>query len=121
GECNRALVAGSEDVRAFEMQWDAWRVPATVGTRRAAGTRPAGAESPAGAPVSPPAPGARVMIGCDFGSTTAKAAVLSDEGELLFTCYAASQGNPIEDARALFRQVRDARPLRGRRPAATRL
>src|SRR2546423_1739852 len=49
-----------------------------------------------------------VLIGCDFGSTTAKAVVLSDERALLFSCYALSQGNPIEDAQSLFRQVHEA-------------
>ena len=49
-----------------------------------------------------PAP---VLVGCDFGSTTAKAVVLSSERELLFSCYAQSNGNPIEDAKALFRQL----------------
>jgi predicted CoA-substrate-specific enzyme activase len=49
-----------------------------------------------------------VIIGCDFGSTTAKAVALSPERELLFSCYAPSQGNPIEDAKALFRQLRQA-------------
>jgi activator of 2-hydroxyglutaryl-CoA dehydratase len=39
-----------------------------------------------------------VLIGCDFGSTTAKAVVLSGDRELLFSCYALSNGNPIEDA-----------------------
>jgi len=34
--------------------------------------------------------------------------VLSPEKELLFTCYALSKGNPIEDAQSLFRQVREA-------------
>jgi len=48
-----------------------------------------------------------VFVGCDFGSTTAKAVVLSEERELLFSCYAPSNGNPIEDAKALFRQLRD--------------
>ena len=47
-----------------------------------------------------------VLVGCDFGSTTAKAVVLSAERELLFSCYAPSNGNPIEDAKALFRQLR---------------
>jgi predicted CoA-substrate-specific enzyme activase len=51
---------------------------------------------------------ATVLVGCDFGSTTAKAVVLSFERELLFSCYAQSNGNPIEDAKALFRQLRDA-------------
>ena len=47
-----------------------------------------------------------VVLGCDFGSTTAKAVCMSPEKELLFSCYALSKGNPIEDAKALFRQVR---------------
>jgi predicted CoA-substrate-specific enzyme activase len=51
---------------------------------------------------------AAVVVGCDFGSTTAKAVVLSPERELLFSCYTPSQGNPIEDAKALFRQLREA-------------
>lgn len=49
-----------------------------------------------------------VVVGCDFGSTTAKAVVLSRERELLFSCYTPSHGNPIEDAKALFRQLRQA-------------
>jgi predicted CoA-substrate-specific enzyme activase len=52
------------------------------------------------------APSGAVLIGCDFGSTTAKAAVLSPARDLLFNCYAPSNGNPIEDAKALFRQLR---------------
>ena len=59
-----------------------------------------------------PAPAQRtgtgVLVGCDFGSTTAKAVVLSLERALLFDCYAPSNGNPIEDAKALFRQIRAA-------------
>ncbi|MFM9969910.1 MAG: BadF/BadG/BcrA/BcrD ATPase family protein [Burkholderiales bacterium] len=50
---------------------------------------------------------ARVLVGCDFGSTTAKAVVLDENRELLFSAYAQSNGNPIEDAKALFRQLRD--------------
>jgi predicted CoA-substrate-specific enzyme activase len=50
----------------------------------------------------------RVAVGCDFGSTTAKAVCLSPDKELLFSCYALSKGNPIEDAKSLFRQVRTA-------------
>ena len=49
-----------------------------------------------------------VIIGCDFGSTTAKAVCLSPEKELLFSCYALSKGNPIEDAKALCRQLKEA-------------
>jgi predicted CoA-substrate-specific enzyme activase len=47
-------------------------------------------------------------VGCDFGSTTAKAVCLSPQKELLFSCYALSKGNPIEDAKSLFRQIRAA-------------
>jgi len=50
----------------------------------------------------------RVLVGCDFGSTTAKAVCLSPEKNVLYSCYAFSRGNPIEDAKALFRQIREA-------------
>src|SRR6266851_2664727 len=50
----------------------------------------------------------RVVVGCDFGSTTAKAVCLTPDKEMVFSCYALSKGNPIEDARSLFRQVREA-------------
>jgi predicted CoA-substrate-specific enzyme activase len=49
-----------------------------------------------------------VLVGCDFGSTTAKAVVLNQKRELLFSAYTPSNGNPIEDAKALFRQMREA-------------
>jgi predicted CoA-substrate-specific enzyme activase len=58
--------------------------------------------------VSAEAKVAPVLVGCDFGSTTAKAVVLSGERELLFSCYAPSNGNPIEDAKAVLRQLRGA-------------
>ena len=50
----------------------------------------------------------RVIVGCDFGSTTAKAVCLTPDKEMVFTCYALSKGNPIEDAKDLFRQIRAA-------------
>jgi predicted CoA-substrate-specific enzyme activase len=50
----------------------------------------------------------QVIVGCDFGSTTAKAVCLSPAKELVYSCYALSKGNPIEDAKALFRQIQDA-------------
>ncbi|MDX8399636.1 MAG: BadF/BadG/BcrA/BcrD ATPase family protein [Gallionellaceae bacterium] len=49
-----------------------------------------------------------VSLGCDFGSTTAKAVVLSPENEVLTSFYVPSDGNPNEDAKALFRKVRAA-------------
>ena len=51
---------------------------------------------------------AEVIVGCDFGSTTAKAVALTPDGELAFSCYALSRGNPIEDARDLFAQMQNA-------------
>jgi len=50
----------------------------------------------------------RVIVGCDFGSTTAKAVCISPDREIVYSCYALSKGNPIEDARELFRQIRQA-------------
>jgi predicted CoA-substrate-specific enzyme activase len=49
-----------------------------------------------------------VVVGCDFGSTTAKAVCMSPDKDLLFSCYALSRGNPIDDSKSLFRQVREA-------------
>ncbi len=54
------------------------------------------------------APPSHCFIGCDFGSTTAKAVCLSPDKEILFSCYALSKGNPIEDAKDLFRQLQTA-------------
>ena len=65
------------------------------------------APRPCAAGGPPPCEGG-VLVGCDFGSTTAKAVVLGADRSLLFDCYAQSKGNPIEDAKALFRQIRAA-------------
>ncbi len=51
------------------------------------------------------APHEKVAVGCDFGSVTAKAVLLSPDREIVFSCYALSKGNPIEDAKSLFRQL----------------
>src|SRR5215831_2897584 len=82
----RGLIAGDNDLATFVSEY---------------------VRSTPAAPAREPHVGS-VLIGCDFGSTTAKAVVLSDERELLFSCYALSRGNPIEDAQSLFRQVREA-------------
>jgi len=86
----RALVACAADLQSFVAEYD---------LKRSAAARAAVPEKEIAAPA---------LIGCDFGSTTAKAVVVSPERELLFTCYALSKGNPIEDAQSLFRQVREA-------------
>jgi predicted CoA-substrate-specific enzyme activase len=83
----RALVACAGDLQSFVAEYDLKRSAAARAVAEVAGP---------------------VLIGCDFGSTTAKAVVVSPERELLFTCYALSKGNPIEDAQSLFRQVREA-------------
>jgi predicted CoA-substrate-specific enzyme activase len=82
----RALVGGDGDLERFLGRYGGPRMATARATRTSA-----------------PA-----LVGCDFGSTTAKAVVLSPERELLFSCYALSKGNPIEDAKELFRQVREA-------------
>jgi len=82
----QGLVKGPEDLSGFVARYSA------------AGKRPRETVPPSAA----------VVVGCDFGSTTAKAVVLSAGRELLFSCYTPSQGNPIEDAKALFRQLRQA-------------
>src|SRR4030095_4040413 len=87
----KALVSCSSDLESFVSTYDL--------------KRPAQAAPPAEAA---PVHGGPVLVGCDFGSTTAKAVVLSPERELLFSCYALSMGNPIEDAQSLFKQVREA-------------
>ncbi|HXJ80317.1 MAG TPA: BadF/BadG/BcrA/BcrD ATPase family protein [Candidatus Methylomirabilis sp.] len=86
----RALIGSGEDLASFDVQWEAWRGAASLGARERR------------AIVGP------VLIGCDFGSTTAKAVVLSPTHEMLFSCYALSKGNPIEDAQSLFGQMREA-------------
>ncbi|MFN3870566.1 MAG: BadF/BadG/BcrA/BcrD ATPase family protein [Aquificaceae bacterium] len=48
-----------------------------------------------------------VIIGCDFGSTTAKAVCITPQKEVVFSCYTLSKGNPIEDAKEIFRQIKE--------------
>ncbi|MCS6998649.1 MAG: activase, partial [Aquificaceae bacterium] len=48
-----------------------------------------------------------VIVGCDFGSTTAKAVCITPEKEIVFSCYSLSKGNPVEDAKDIFRQIRE--------------
>ena len=50
---------------------------------------------------------AEIVVGCDFGSTTAKAVCLGPDKEIVFSCYALSKGNPIEDAKSLFQQIEE--------------
>ena len=49
----------------------------------------------------------RAFIGIDGGSTSSKAVLVDEAGELLFKHYQLSQGNPIADAREILRRLRD--------------
>jgi predicted CoA-substrate-specific enzyme activase len=96
------VAEGQHEVKAKEGGAALVRDPAELETFRARYT-------PVPVRLTPPASrSGPVILGCDFGSTTAKAVVLSPEGKLLHTAYAPSHGNPIEDAKALFRDVRAA-------------
>jgi activator of 2-hydroxyglutaryl-CoA dehydratase/predicted nucleotide-binding protein (sugar kinase/HSP70/actin superfamily) len=46
-------------------------------------------------------------IGIDGGSTSSKAVLLGEDGEVLFKHYQLSQGNPIADAKQIFAKLRD--------------
>jgi predicted CoA-substrate-specific enzyme activase len=72
------------------------------------GSRDADVTASDDAQASPSPSLGRCIIGCDFGSTTAKAVCLSPDKAVLFSCYALSKGNPIEDAKALFQQIEAA-------------
>lgn len=63
-------------------------------------------EPAARAPRAAGAAPARVFLGLDLGSTTAKAVVLDERREIVFDCYTPSRGNPIEDTKDILRQVR---------------
>jgi predicted CoA-substrate-specific enzyme activase len=105
------LYAGEERLRAW-IDKGQWEQKAREGARGLVHdaadlecfTREYGAPPPPFCPsVDPAQP---VLVGCDFGSTTAKAVVLCPPGELLASIYVPSNGNPIEDAKALFGELR---------------
>jgi predicted CoA-substrate-specific enzyme activase len=91
-EGGRALIRGKSDLCEFSGRYASGHVG---GSTTAFGK-------------SSKAPAGPLFVGCDFGSTTAKAVVLSPEKELLYSAYVQSKGNPIEDAKALFRDIRTA-------------
>jgi predicted CoA-substrate-specific enzyme activase len=96
-EGSRGLIAGEEDFRAFLAKYGRAKNGHShprLSEAREAPTASAHMET--------------AFLGCDFGSTTAKAVLLSKDRELLFSCYAMSKGNPIEDAKAILRQIRAA-------------
>lgn len=54
-----------------------------------------------------------VVIGLDGGSTSSKAVLLSDNGDILMKSYALSKGNPIQDTKELLTDLRDRAAARG--------
>ena len=71
------------------------------------------------APWTPPVLAAgtslRGFIGLDAGSTSTKAVILSEDGEVVAKSYQLSRGNPIEDAIDMFRALRGAVESQGAR------
>jgi len=60
-----------------------------------------------------PAGKVRAVIGLDGGSTSSKAVLLSEEGEVLMKAYALSKGNPIQDTKELLGELRTRMADRG--------
>ncbi|MBF7097099.1 2-hydroxyacyl-CoA dehydratase [Alkalibacter mobilis] len=52
----------------------------------------------------------KVFLGIDAGSTTAKAALVGEEGQLLYTYYSGNQGSPLNQAKIILREVYDLLP-----------
>jgi predicted CoA-substrate-specific enzyme activase len=91
------LCKSDADFEAFKDEYSEAKIaPAVLETKATAQVAPASEKL------------TRVVIGCDFGSTTAKAVCISPDKEIVFSCYALSKGNPIEDAKSLFDQLRKA-------------
>ena len=57
----------------------------------------------------------RAVIGLDGGSTSSKAVLLSESGQVLAKAYRLSEGNPIQDAQELLRSLRDLVEQQGAR------
>lgn len=53
----------------------------------------------------------KAYIGMDAGSTTVKGVVLDDSGELLYSKYLPSKGNPVEIIKAFLKEVYTINPL----------
>ena len=49
----------------------------------------------------------RAVIGLDGGSTSSKAVLMREDGEVLLKAYTLSKGNPIKDTKDLLRDLRD--------------
>jgi activator of 2-hydroxyglutaryl-CoA dehydratase/predicted nucleotide-binding protein (sugar kinase/HSP70/actin superfamily) len=49
----------------------------------------------------------RAVVGLDGGSTSSKAVLMNDEGELLLKSYTLSKGNPIADTKDLLKDLKE--------------
>jgi predicted CoA-substrate-specific enzyme activase len=56
----------------------------------------------------------RAIIGLDGGSTSSKAVLLSEDGEVLMKAYTLSKGNPIQDSKELLAELRDRMRAKGK-------
>ncbi|XEC96440.1 BadF/BadG/BcrA/BcrD ATPase family protein [Paenibacillus tarimensis] len=54
-----------------------------------------------------PGQNVRAVIGLDGGSTSSKAVVVGEDGEILLKEYQLSKGNPLEDTREMLKRIRD--------------
>jgi len=55
----------------------------------------------------------KAVIGLDGGSTSSKAVLLDEQGEVLMKSYALSKGNPIQDAKELLEDLRTRMAAKG--------
>ncbi len=55
----------------------------------------------------------RAVIGLDGGSTSSKAVLLSEDGDVLMKAYALSKGNPIQDTKELLGELRGRMAAKG--------
>ncbi len=55
----------------------------------------------------------RAVVGLDGGSTSSKAVLLSEDGDILMKAYTLSKGNPIQDSKDLLRELRDRMRAKG--------
>ena len=53
-----------------------------------------------------PERGVRAFVGIDGGSTSSKAVLIDEQGELLFKDYQLSEGNPLADAKQILTRLR---------------
>ncbi len=59
-------------------------------------------------PVLEPGTVVRGVIGLDGGSTSSKAVIVDEDGEIVCKAYQLSKGNPLQDTKELLLQLRDA-------------